>query len=110
MDYESAFKAADTHIKVTQENNTTKDETMVDNAARSKNQPDNTTEVHTSSRPHTVINYKQFLEEYADAPSPSPPKKKREVDLKHKPSKQRIAADKYKSKFFTKPTHLPRPV
>ena len=39
------------------------------------------------------------------------PKKKREVDLKWKPSKTRIAAEKYsRSKFFTKPTHLPRPV
>ena len=32
------------------------------------------------------------------------------MDLKHKPSRTRIAADKYKSKFVTKPTHLPKPV
>ena len=38
-------------------------------------------------------------------------KKKKEIDLKQKPSKTRIAAEKYsRSKFFTKPTHLPRPV
>ena len=49
------------------------------------------------------------MEEYADAP-PTPPRKKREIDLKHKPSKQRIAAGKFRSKFITKPTHLPRPV
>ena len=42
---------------------------------------------------------------------PSPPKKKKEIDLKWKPSKTRIAAEKYsRSKFFTKPTYLPRPV
>ena len=57
-----------------------------------------------------IIDYKKFLEEYADEP-PSPPKKKREVDLKQKPSKSRIAAEKYShSKYFTKLTHLPRPV
>ena len=49
------------------------------------------------------------MEEYADAP-PTPPRKKREINLKCKPSKQRIAADKFRSKFVTKPTHLPRPV
>ena len=49
------------------------------------------------------------MEEYADAP-PTPPRKKREIDLKRKPSKQRIAADKFRSKFVTKPTHMPRPV
>ena len=49
------------------------------------------------------------MEEYADAP-PTLPRKKHEVDLKCKPSKQWIAADKFRSKFVTKPTHLPRPV
>ena len=49
------------------------------------------------------------MEEYTDAP-PTPPRKKREIDLKRKPSKQWIAADKFRSKFVTKPTHLPRPV
>ena len=34
--------------------------------------------------------------------------KKHDVDLKCWLSKQRIAAKKYKSKFVTKPTHLPR--
>ena len=74
-----------------------------------KDQSDEIQKVRTSSRPQTVINYKQFLEEYADAP-PTPPRKKREIDLKRKPSKQWIAADKFRSKFVTKPTHLPRPV
>ena len=72
-------------------------------------QPDKTQEVRTSGCPRTVINYKQFLEEYADAP-PTPPRKKCEIDLKRKPSKQRIAADKFRSKFVTKPTLMPRPV
>ena len=68
------------------------------------------TEAHTSIRKRTVIDYKKFLEDYADEP-PSPPKKKREVDLKRRPSKSRIAAEKYsRSKYFTKLTHLPRPV
>ena len=49
------------------------------------------------------------MEEYADAPL-TPPRKKREIDLKRKPSKQQIAAGKFRSKFVTKPMHLPRPV
>ena len=70
------------------------------------NQP----EIRTSARKRTIIDYRKFLEEYADEP-PSPPKKKKEIDLKRKPSKTKIAAEKYsRSKFFTKPTHLPRPV
>ena len=80
-----------------------------DNTPPDESQTDKSAEVRTSSHPRTVINYKQFLEEYADAPT-TPPRKKREVDLKHKPSKQRIAADKFRSKFITKPTHLPKPV
>ena len=69
------------------------------------------TEVRTSGRNQTVINYKQFLKEYADAPA-SPPKKRVKVDLKLKwrPSKERIAAEKYRTKFTTKPTTLPKPV
>ena len=74
------------------------------------NEENNQPEIRTSARKRTIIDYKKFLEEYADVP-PLPPKKKREVDLKRKPSKTRIAAEKYShSKFFTKPTHLPRPV
>ena len=50
------------------------------------------------------------MEEYVDE-LPSPLKKKREVDVKHRPSKSRIAAEKYKcSKFVTKLTNLPKPV
>ena len=74
------------------------------------NDEHNQPETRTSARKRTIIDYKKFLEEYADKP-PSPPKKKREVDLKQKTSKTRIVAEKYShSKFFTKPTHLPRPV
>ena len=101
--------AADTHRKVTQENILTKPDAVPDCTSQNEVQPDKTTKLQTSSRLHTVINYKQFLEEYTDAP-PSPPRKKCEVDLKRKPSKQRIATDKFKSKFATKPMHLPRPV
>ena len=64
----------------------------------------------TSARKRTVINYKDFLEEFADLP-PSPPKRKREVDLKRRPSKSRMAAEKYrKSDFTTKPLNVPKPV
>ena len=83
--------------------------TVPDNKTPDEGQTDKSTEVQTSSHPQTVINYKQFLEEYADAPT-TLPRRKHEVDLKRKPSKQWIAADKFRSKFTTKPTHLPRPV
>ena len=74
------------------------------------NDEHNQPETHTSARKRTIIDYKKFLEEYADEP-PSPSKKKREVDLKWKPSQTRIAAEKYShSKIFTKPMHLLRPV
>ena len=64
----------------------------------------------TSTRKRTVIDYKKFLEEFADL-SPSPPKRKREVDLKRRPSKSRMAADKYrKTDFVTKPSNVPKPV
>ena len=64
----------------------------------------------TSTRKRTVIDYKKFLEEYADIP-PSPPKRKREVDLKCRPSKSRMAAEKYrKPDFVTKPLSVPKPV
>ena len=63
-------------------------------------------EVHTSNRKHTIIDYKKFLEDYADEP-PSTLKKKREVNLMRCPSKTCIAAKKYEqSKFVTKPTNL----
>ena len=39
------------------------------------------TVARTSTHKRTVIDYKKFLEDYADEP-PSPPKQKREVDLK----------------------------
>ena len=66
--------------------------------------------LRTSACKHTVIDYKKFLEEFADLP-PSPPKRKREVDLKRRPSKSRIAAEKYrKTDFTTKPSNVPKPV
>ena len=66
--------------------------------------------LRTSSRKRTVIDYKKFLEEFADLP-PSPPKRKREIELKCKPSKSRIAADKYrKTDFATKPSNVPKPI
>ena len=85
--------------------NTSQDTAGIGTPIEGNNQP----EIHTSARKRTIIDYKKFLEEYADKP-PSPPKKKKEIDLKRKPSKTRIAAGKYScSKFFTKPTHVPRP-
>ena len=84
-------------------------DTVPDNTSHDEVHTDQPMEVRTSSHPQTVMNYKQFLEEYADAPA-TQPRKKHEVDLKCKPSKQWIAADKFRSKFITKPTHLPRPV
>ena len=67
------------------------------------------TESQTSTRPKTVIDYRKFLEDYTDEP-PSPPKKKKAVDLKRKPSKTRIAASKYShSKKYSKPPCIPRP-
>ena len=69
----------------------------------------NHTKSRTSTRPRTVIDYRKFLEDYTDEP-PSPSKKKRAVDLKRKPSKTRIAANKYsRSKYHTKPSHVLRP-
>ena len=47
------------------------------------------------------VDYSQYS--ITDDP-PSPPKKKRRVDLKRQPSAGRIAADKYK----TKPLNLPQ--
>ena len=86
--------------------NTSQDTAGIGIPTEGNNQP----EIRTSARKQTIIDYKKFLEEYADEP-PSPPKKKNEIDLKRKPSKTRIAAEKYShSKFFTKPMHLPRPV
>ena len=105
-DFDSALKAANSHNKEMHE---TTGNTSPDSKPPDEVQPDKTQEVRTSSRPRTVINYKQFLEEYTDAP-PTPPRKKREIDLKHKLSKQRIAADKFRSKFVTKAMHLLRPV
>ena len=103
-DFDSVLKAVNTHNKMMQKNTGS---TSPVNKTSYEVQSDKTPEVRTSSRPRTVINYKQFLEEYADAP-PTRPRKKREIDLKCKPSKQRIAADKFRSKFITKPMHMQR--
>ena len=106
--FESALKAADTHNK---DNVMTTDRTS--DPASISGQPitieatssleSSKPETRTSSQACTVIDYKKFLEDYADEP-PSPPRKKCDVDLKHRPSKHRIAAEKYRSKFTTKPT------
>ena len=94
-DFDSALKAVNSHNKEMHE---TTVNTVPDKKPPDEGQTDKSREVRTSSHPQTVINYKQFLEEYTDAP-PTPPRKKCEVDLKRKPSKQRIAADKFRSKF-----------
>ena len=58
----------------------------------------------TSGRKHTKVDYSQF--DVAMDDPPSPPKKKRTVDLKRKPSATRIAARNFKNK----PSTTPRPV
>ena len=58
----------------------------------------------TSGRKRVKVDYSQF-DLTTDDP-PSPPKKKRTVDLKRKPSATRIAAGKFKNK----PSNTPRPV
>ena len=107
-DYESALKATDTHQKGTE---SPKVSDTPSSLPALPEQVEENKPVHTSGRTHTVIDYKQFLEEYADAP-PSPPKRRSEVDLKLKcrPLKQHIAAERYRSRFITKPTTVPRPV
>ena len=88
-DYDSALKAADTHQKETS-TEPPKENDSPSALPKSQEQTDeNLSGVHTSGRTRTVINYKQFPEEYADAP-PSPPKRWSKVDLKlkHRPSKQ----------------------
>ena len=57
----------------------------------------------TSGRKRPVVDYSQY---YMSTDPPSPPKQHRKIDLKRKPSKTRIAAEKYK----TKPLGGPRPV
>ena len=77
-DFDSALKAANYHNKKMQESI---GDTVPDTKPPNEGQTDQSTEVWTSRCPWTVIKYKQFLEEYADAP-PTPPRKKCEVDLK----------------------------
>ena len=57
----------------------------------------------TSGRRRTKVDYTQY--ELPDDP-PTPPKRKRKVDLKRKPSATRMAAEKYK----TKSANTPRPI
>ena len=57
----------------------------------------------TSGRKHPKVDYLQYD---ASEDLPSPPRKRRSVDLKRHLSVGRIAAEKYK----TKPLNLPRPV
>ena len=113
-DFDLIKQTVETQIKQTKESEMHKEETNTDIPNPTDKVPTSnssvTTEVHTSSRKRTVIDYKKFLEEFADIP-PFPPKKRREVDLKCRPSKSRIAAEKYKkSRFVTKPTNVPKPV
>ena len=56
----------------------------------------------TSGRKRAKVDYSQF--DVATDDPPSPPKKKRTVDLKRKPSATRIAAGKFKNK----PSNTPR--
>ena len=79
-DYESALKAANTHQK---ESEAPKVGDTPSSVPMLREQAEENKPVCTSGRSRTVIDYKQFLEEYADAP-PSPPKRRREVDLKLK--------------------------
>ena len=64
-DFDSALKPANSHSKEMQE---TIGDTVPDTKPPDDGQTDQSTEVRTSRCPRTVINYKQFLEEYADAP------------------------------------------
>ena len=64
-DFDSALKAANSHNKEMHE---TTGNVVPDNKPPDEVQPNKTQEVRTSSHPQTVINYKQFLEEYADVP------------------------------------------
>ena len=88
-DYESALKAAYTHQKETSREPPKESDTPSPLPTSQEQTDENTSGVCTSGRTQTVIDYKQFLEEYADVP-PSPPKRRSEVDLKLKrrPSKQ----------------------
>ena len=56
----------------------------------------------TSGRKHTAVDYSQFDVTLDDPPSP--PKKKRSVDLKRRPSASRIAAENFKMKPSNTPT------
>ena len=58
---------------------------------------------HTSGCKQPVVDYSQYD---TSTDPPSPPKRRRKIDLKRKPSKTCIAAEKYK----TKPLGGPRPV
>ena len=94
----------------TKKENTCTDTSQNPSGIAIQNEGNNQPKIRTSARKRTIIDYKKFLEEYADEP-PSPPKKKKEIDLKRKPSKTRITAEQYShSKFFTKPMYVPRPV
>ena len=79
-DYESALKAAGMHHKVKEMSN---EYNISSSVPALPVQSDENVPLCTSGRTRTVINYKQFLEEYADAP-PSPPKRRSEIDLRLK--------------------------
>ena len=61
----------------------------------------------TSGRKCTKVDYSQY--ELADDP-PTPPKQKRMMDLKRKPSANRIAAEKYRTKPANTPQLIMKPL
>ena len=107
-DYDSALKAADTHHKKIKPSSVNSSSTPTLALPKPS---DEIAPLRTSGRTRTVINYRQFLEEFADAP-PSPPKRKTDIGLllNRRPSKERIAAERHKSKNTTKLTSVPKPV
>ena len=107
-DYDSALKAADTHHKKIKPSSVNSSSTPT---LALPTPSDEIAPLRTSGRTRTVINYRQFLEEFADAP-PSPPKRKTDIGLllNRRPSKEQIAAERHKSKITTKLTSVPKPV
>ena len=108
-EFESIKKAVEIRDKLTKKDDNQNLGMKFDHSNQQPSGDTSSMMTRTSTRKRTVIDYKKFLEEYADLP-PSPPKKKREVDLKRRPSKRRMAAEKYrKPDFVTKPLRVPKP-
>ena len=108
-EFESIKKAVEIRDKLTKKDDNQNLGMKFDHSNQQPSGDTSSTMTRTSTRKRTVIDYKKFLEEYVDLP-PSPPKKKCEVDLKRRPSKRRMAAEKYrKPDFVTKPLRVPKP-